>query len=179
MTCCYLCKSSFECSLKKGGVFVPLQEHFEKYCLTDNFINCSHFIDSLSASGVVPPSTFGGFRSSPSAAERRVFVRKKVEYPVTLSSYGKERTIVVDSDSNSLAQTIDLAQGGMRVRTTKPVAKEDLLLFNFGEGFIAPLLHGFAEVCWQKTVPDNDHWELGLSFKDQFVKAVIAVQMSL
>lgn len=178
MTCCYLCKSSFECSLKKGGVFVPLQEHFEKYCLTDNFINCNHFIESASACGVVPPSTFGSFRSSPSAAERRVFVRKKVEYPVTLSSYETDREIVVNSDANALAQTIDLAQGGMRVRTARPVGKQGLLLFNFGEGFIAPLLHGFAEVCWQKTTRDKEHWEVGLSFKDQFVKAVIAVQMS-
>lgn len=178
MTCCYLCKSSFECSLKTGGIFVPLQNHFEQFCLTDNFIKCKHFIESATACGASLPSTFGSVRTSLLPAERRMFIRKKAEFAVTLSPCERKRTIMVDSDPNALAQTIDFAQGGMRVRATKQVANQGVLLFNFGKEFIAPLLHGFAEVCWQKTTQDKGHWEAGLSFTDQFVKAVIAVQMS-
>lgn len=177
MTCCYLCKSSFECSLKIGGVFVPLQDHFEQFCLTDKFINCHHFIESATACGVSPPSTFGRFRSSLLPPERRFCARKKADFPVTLSAYERERAIGADLESNLLAQTVDLAAGGMRVRATKQMANEGVVLFNFGEGFIAPLLYGFAEVCWQQTSLDEGYWEAGLSFKDQFVKAVIAVQM--
>ncbi|MBU0681038.1 MAG: PilZ domain-containing protein [Proteobacteria bacterium] len=164
--------------MKTGGVFVPLQDHFERFCLTDNFINCSHFIESAMACGVSPPSFFGSVKSDQPASERRICIRKKVEFPVTLSSFDRDRTIMVDFDSNVHAQTIDLALGGMRVRATKQVLSQGLVLFNFGEEFIAPLLHGFAEVCWHKTSSDNELWEAGLSFKDQFVKAVIAVQMS-
>lgn len=176
MTCCYLCKSSFECSLKKGGVFVPLQDHFEQFCLTDNFINCSHFIQSASASN----GAVSAFNPMPtlSQAERRVFVRHKAEFSVVLSSYGKGGKTAVVPDPSAFAQTIDFAQGGMRVQAPKQLAQKGLVIFNFGEGFIAPFLHGIAEVCWQKTCLDDGLWEAGLSFKDQFVKAVIAVQMS-
>lgn len=178
MTCCYLCKSSFECSLKRGGVFVPLQDHFEQYCLTDNFNNCSHFIQYAMSCGVGPHPAYCLLNPTLSHADRRTFVRHDAQYPVTLSAYDSDITLATDHDVNALAQTVDLAQGGMRVRALTQVAKQGVLLFNFGEGFIAPLLHGLAEVCWQKIIPENGQWEAGLSFKDQFVKAVIAVQMS-
>lgn len=184
MTCCYLCRSSFECSLKKGGVFVPLQDHFEQYCLTDNFTHCHHFIQSALACGVASPSFCKIARNiSSEQGERRSFVRKKAAFTVTLSAYDQGEGQSLDGDNvdsvcNTFAQTVDLAQGGMRVRAATRLVKQGILLFNFGEEFIAPLLHGFAEVCWQKTCEDTGHWEAGLSFKDQFVKAIIAVQLS-
>ncbi len=178
MTCCYLCKSSFECSLKRGGVFVPLQDHFEQFCLSDNFINCTHFRESATTCSLVSSPRSIPPKEPVAHRERRFFVRQNAEFPVTLSSYDSNRAIMEAPDTNALAQTVDLALGGMRVRATKKVTEHGVLLFNFGEGFIAPLLYGLAEVCWQKTIPDEGHWEAGLSFKDQFVKAVIAVQMS-
>lgn len=178
MTCCYLCKSSFECSLKQGGIFVPLQLHFEHYCLTDNFVNCRHFIRFASASVLPLSSVLASSMSVPLERERRVSARQKASYPVTLSPYEDERSNGGDCVANALAQTIDLSPGGMRVLATKQVARQGLLFFSFGEGFLAPLLHGLAEVSWQKTYLENDHWEAGLSFTDHFVKAVIAIQMS-
>lgn len=178
MTCCYLCKSSFECSLKKGGVFVPLQDHFEHYCLTDNFINCPHFKESATTCSLVYSLPTVTRKDPDSHRERRFFVRKNAEFPVTLSSYDSDSDSLDGRGTNALAQTVDLGLGGMRVRATKQITEQGVLLFNFGEGFIAPLLYGLAEVCWQKTMPDEGYWEAGLSFKDQFVKAVIAVQMS-
>lgn len=177
MTCSYLCKSSFECSLKKGGVIVPLPDHFEQFCLTGNFINCRYFREAAIASGLAPPSTFRNSSSAPSS-ERRVFIRKKAKFSVTLSSYESERPMRAAIDLNAIARTVDFSQGGMRVQAPKMVAKDGVVLFNFGEGFIAPFLHGLADVCWQKNSVDKGLWEAGLSFKEQFVKAVIAVQMS-
>lgn len=178
MTCCYLCKSSFECSLKQGGIFVPLQLHFEQYCLTDNFINCSHFRRFASASVLPPSSVLASSMSVPLERERRVSVRQKVDYPVTLSPYEAEGSSGGGCDANVLAQTIDLSPGGMRVLATKEIVRQGLLFFSFGEGFLAPLLHGLAEVSWHKKYLENDHWEAGLSFTDHFVKAIIAIQMS-
>ncbi len=178
MTCCYLCKNTFECSLQNGGVFVPLQDHFEQFCLTDKFVNCHHFIEYATACGVAPTSAFASCKLPSLPSEKRVCVRKKAEFPVTLSSYDRERAVMVDFASNALVQTIDFGMGGMRVRSTKQMAKQGLLFFSFGEGFIAPLLHGFAEVCWQKKSSDDGDWEAGLSFTDLLVKAKIAVRMS-
>lgn len=178
MTCSYLCKNSFECSLKRGGVFVPLQEHFDKFCLTDDFIHCSHFIRFAKACGIDTRLACGPTPPTLSHIERRSYIRKDVTFPVILSSYDGERVTGAESSANALAQTVDLSQGGMRVRAMEPVALEGVLFFDFGEGFIAPLLHGLAEVCWQKTTSEQGHWEAGLSFKNQFIKALIAVNIS-
>ncbi|MDR9500983.1 MAG: PilZ domain-containing protein [Desulfurivibrionaceae bacterium] len=175
MTCCYLCKSSFECSLKPGGIFVPLPLHVEQYCLTDNFSTCRHFIQFASASVLPPPSLLASPLSHSLERERRLFARQKAAYTVTLSPYEGERSNGGGCDA--LAQTIDLSPGGMRVLATKQVARQGLLFFSFEEGFLVPLLHGLAEVSWQETYLDNDRWEAGLSFTDHVVKAVIAIQM--
>ncbi|MDH3347104.1 MAG: PilZ domain-containing protein [Desulfobulbaceae bacterium] len=175
MSCHYLNKTSFECSLTKGGLFLPLQAHFDQFCMTDDFMQCEHYNKLISASGGASCSS----SSRVSDLGRRQFARKREQFLVDLGPC--ERSGSVTADCEEKAYVIDYSQGGVRVRVAKPLSPHDgMLNFKFGYDFIVPQLEGFATVRWQKPChgKEDGPWEAGLAFESHFVKAMIAVQMT-
>ena len=174
MACSYLSKSSFECTLTKGGIFVPVQSHFENFCLTDYFMQCDHymkFADVNSDDEIGAPGTKKAYDHG-----RRRFLRHTGRFPL-------EFLLCDDNGGYSpgfkgAAYTVDFGQGGMRVvSSSKEIFRDGFMIFNFSKDFIVPYLHGLAEVCWQRPDIVDNQWQAGLAFKDHSVKALIAIQM--
>ena len=174
MTCHYLCKAKFECTLTKGGVFIPLQSHFDQFCLTDNFMMCGHY-RKLANSGSVDAPSSGGVQLQ--ARGRRQHIRKSQSFSVELCPC--DPSGVMASASDEMARILDYSQGGVRIKATQSIAQSEMLNFRFGNDFIVPQLHGVAVVRWQKPCEEDGQWEAGLAFEGHLVKALIAVQMSM
>jgi len=176
MACHYLSKSNYECTLTKGGVFIPLQAHFDQFCLTDSFMLCGHYCRLAAPLGD---------SDSPYVSEqlqgrgRRQFIRKQQQFSVGLCPCGPSGSVESGCDEN--ARILDYSQGGVRVLASRAIAESDMLSFRFGRDFIVPELHGLAVVRWQKpaAVGDAERWEAGLAFESHLVKALIAVQMNM
>lgn len=178
MTCHYLNKKSFECSQTKGGLYLPLQAHFDQFCMTDNFMQCEHYGKVLSARSVGQSPCVSS--SQLCDGGRRQYARKKERFFIDLSPC--DRSGAIDTECDGKAYVIDYSQGGVRVRAAKPLTPyEGMLNFKFGHDFIVPQLEGVATVRWQKSChPEGDGpWEAGLAFESQFVKAMIAVEMNM
>ena len=172
MTCHYLSKANFECTLIKGGVFIPLQAHFDQFCLTDDFMMCGHYrklaaMANVDASPCAPAQGRG----------RRQFVRKQQLFSVDLCPCAPSGAMTAGCDEN--AKILDYSQGGVRIQASQSIAQSDMVNFRFGHDFIIPQLQGLAVVRWQKPCEDVGNWEAGLAFESHFVKALLAVEMNL
>lgn len=141
------------CTMRVGGLFVPLEEHILTFCQTEQAVQCRHYIrgsnllkkdpwalDLLRERGRRRHHRFTGRYSLSVAAEDRPHDRK--------------------------ASTIDLSVGGMRIETAAEVPEKGTVSFTFGDDFWLPGLTGLAEVRWRRRTESGNRYEYGLGFVD-------------
>lgn len=85
---------------------------------------------------------------------------------------------IVTGEFEGNATTVDYSQNGMRIVMDKEIPEGSLVLFDFDNDFLIPRLQGVAELCWHRKHPDTPgNVEAGLTFKDHFSRAALAVEL--
>ena len=168
--CLYWSKEKAECTLTKRGVFIPTQDHIEIYCCTPNFSRCHHYVRGreLAAQDKIIPFP------QPLEDNRRFFQRKEGNYSVKLESCdedGKPTGLF-----KTVAHTLDLSAGGMKLSTASELPLPGLISFKFGDDFFIPEFEGYAEVRWSDQNGKNKFLS-GLSFAETRVKRAIGAHI--
>lgn len=168
--CPYFLQDMKACGLHSDGIYLPSRAHLLTYCLTAFYRNCVtyeryclseklHIVDA-------DRSAAGRRRYFRIARQRNVLLR-------ACDSLG-----VVTGDFAEKATTLDYSQGGMRIVVKNEIPEGSLVLFDFDEDFLIPGLQGIAELCWKrKNFESSSSFEAGLSFKDNFSQAVLAIEL--
>lgn len=170
--CLYWSQKNKECTLTRGGLFIPMTNHIKAYCQTSRFFLCRHYIRGsklLEEEAQDYPYKFGG--------GRRRYSRKKDCFSVILESCDQAGKPVEIFDKD--AYVMDLGIGGVRLESSKEIPPVGLLAFTFGPDFIIPDLKGFGEVRWSGSVPDSENFQAGLSFADNAIKQAIGARMTV
>ncbi len=148
-----------KCRICKGGLFIPLDEHIEIYCKSPDYPQCMqyalHTENRLEISGNLKQSN----------RNRRKFVRVDVSYKITLVRLINSGSVV--SHFSSLAQTLDLSSGGMRLTTNNPLLNNSVIQFSFNDSFPEDLQEGTGLIAWCNKEVDEPGYQAGISFQDE------------
>lgn len=164
--------NSHECKMTKGGLYIPMPEHINMFCLTSRYTFCHQYIrgcellrEAAKKYGFIVD---GGRRRYRRVAER---------IPVSVSLCDKDRGLIelIDED----AVTIDLSLGGLRLLSRRELPRDSLVSFGFGPDFTIPDLAGIGEVKWCELKSDSPLFEAGLAFSDFRVTQAIGSHLGL
>ncbi|MCP3933576.1 MAG: PilZ domain-containing protein [Bacteroidetes bacterium] len=156
---------SKKCLACNGGLFIPLDEHIEVYCKKPDYPQCLQYSMQV--------------RTLPEAVDhvsdpndnRRQYQRHPSVHKVTLVKLIKSDEIV--SHYSTVASTLDLSQGGMRLNVGKPLADDTIIQFSFEDSLPEILREGTGQVQWCNKKTDETGYQAGISFQgDQLIKTM-------
>ncbi len=148
---------SQKCSLCSEGLFIPLEDHIEAYCRTDEYPMCLQYnLSSQSYPNSANANTTIG------SDNRRRYQRVEGLHRITLvrlSATGK-----VASHFAIPATTLDLSLGGFRLKSDEPLINDTVVQFSFDD--LAPdfPLNGTATIRWCHRLVDSPEYQAGLAF---------------
>ncbi len=143
------------CTFRKGGLFIPLEDHIDIYCTTEKHTNCLQY--RLVTSSHFPPSEVD------TAANRRKYSRVNKKLPLTLVLLNKSGNVV--RQFKGTYDTVDLSLGGMQLCTNEPLLDDTIISFSFGESYPKTLQSGIARVKWCKYREKKPNFSAGLAFQ--------------
>ena len=168
--CPYFQQEMHACGLHSEGLYLPSRAHVLTYCLTPSYSNCVTFKRYFSSGKPREDE------SDRTPAGRRRFTRFPGSRRVRIRSCNPLG--VVTGELEEKATTVDYSQNGMRIVMDREIPEGSLVLFDFDDDFLIPRLQGVAELRWYRTHPDADRpFEAGLTFRDHFSKAALAVEL--
>lgn len=151
-----------KCTLGKSGIFIPLDDHVEAFCITPQFSACAHY-------SLFSENQIKNVRKS--EENRRKFMRIETTHKITLLKILEPDK--PESPFLASANTLDLSKGGMRVATEKALLHDMLIQFSFGESFPQILHDVTGQVEWCNKQIDEPGYQVGVSFKEDNVIEVM------
>jgi hypothetical protein len=149
-----------KCSLCSEGLFIPLENHLEIYCRTEAFTMCMQYsLSSESCHRSLPENT-----AAPHDNRRR-HIRVEGRHRLTLMRLNRSGTSA--PQAATLARTIDLSIGGLRLQTAEPLASDTVIQFSFDECAPHFPVAGTATVKWCHPLPDSSEYQSGLAFANE------------
>ena len=169
--CCpYFLQDMQACGLHSDGIYLPPRPHVLTYCLSAFYRNCATY-ERYCLSEKIPQ-----IQADHLPAGRRRFFRIARQRNVLIRTC--DAIGVVTGDFAEKATTIDYSQGGMRVVLPHEIPEGSLVLFDFDNDFLIPCLQGIAQLRWSRRPESGRGFEAGLTFKDQFSQAVLALELA-
>ena len=156
--CPYWSPISLKCSICTDGLFIPMDDHIEVYCKTEEYPMCLQY--NLSHDSINPSTAHSGPLPS---KNRRHYERVESTHRITLvrlSSSGKTA-----SHFSTMANTIDLSMGGLRLRTHEPLINDTVVRFSFDDSVPDLLQSGTATIKWCYRMIDTAEYQAGLAFR--------------
>jgi len=157
---------SLKCSLCSEGLFIPLDDHIEVYCKTEEYPMCLQY--NLSHDSNVRSSSGTDYLSN---ENRRKYDRFESTHRITLVRLSGSGTIA--SHFSTPASTIDMSMGGLRLRTQEPLINDTVVRFSFDDSVPQLLQSGTATIKWCYRLIDSSEYQAGLAFRsNQTVEAM-------
>lgn len=157
---------SLKCSLCSEGLFIPLDDHIEVYCKTEEYPMCLQY--NLSTEPPLSPVTDSATITNDN---RRKYIRVESTHRITLvrlSGTGK-----IASHFSMPASTIDMSMGGLRLRSPEPLINDTVVRFSFDDMVPELLQSGTAIIKWCHRLVDKSEYHAGLAFRSsQTVEAM-------
>lgn len=160
------------CGLRSEGIYLPLRAHIVDYCQSPRYRKCTVYTMHYQANGL----EMTALEENEDEGSRRRHHRINEQRNVLLRTCDSLGAAMGDFVERSV--TVDYSQAGMRVIIKKELPAGTSLLFDFGNDFLIPHLQGIAQLRWQRKRENAHHGiEAGLSFKDNFSRAVLELEL--
>ncbi len=169
--CPFWSETKKECRLCQGGLFIPLDDHIEAYCITTAYPQCLQY--SFYQEQQPAASEF----QLEQERNRRRFPRVEASYKITLVRMVTSGTVA--SHLSTFAETLDLSCGGMRLATSKPLSDEALVTFSFDPTFPLELQESSGQVMWCNKEIDHPGYQAGIAFQDEQAREAMANYLDL
>ncbi|MBU0728111.1 MAG: PilZ domain-containing protein [Proteobacteria bacterium] len=145
-----------ECNISKGGLYIPMPDHIQTYCLSLQYDRCNHYIreyELLQDRMMLETSE---------ASDRRLYRRIDGSYSLFLSPFegmGLQKEIVEKE-----AKTIDISLGGMQIQSYDRIPTQQMMAFKFGSDFTMDSITGIGEVRWCTDAQKDEGFLAGIAF---------------
>ncbi len=164
-TCPFWSEGSKKCRICNGGLFIPLDDHIDVYCTGPIFSQCLQYeLHSARHLDMME-------RARETRENRRKYSRIFASYKVTLEKLKESGEIV--SHHPTVAKTLDVSKGGMRLATDTPLVNDTVVQFSFDESFPKNLQGATGQVTWCHKQIDEPGYQAGVSFQgDHIIEAM-------
>lgn len=152
--CPFWSPSSCNCVLSLEGLFIPLDDHIETFCRSDNYSQCDQHRVNISTDEMDLYHT---------VSERRQFDRHSGSQEITII-----QTDEYFDDKNPLlaARVVDFSQGGIRLLAPMQLSRDTTVTCALDDSFPEHLRSSAAMIRWCRPLLNNGGYQAGLSFRD-------------
>jgi hypothetical protein len=153
-----------------GGLYLPLPEHIETFCKTNNYNKCYHYVAGCDEIRNAAPKVEDG------VVNRRRYRRIQERFSLQLAepSVDGADTIALDED----AYTFDMSMGGLGFVTRRMISPETKVKFILKDSADSSPLVGAGVVRWTvNNSSDSDLFFSGLSFSDKKCQQIVGKRM--
>ncbi len=164
--CAYWSISACICDKNEGGIFIPMEDHIEQYCLSASHCNCPQFQTTNKQQT----------RLSGKWANRRRSERINAQEPITLDALHPHvlLTPVSAAIKKLAARTLDISASGMRLFTAAPISQNAVIEFSFDNKFPKQLQQAKGRVQWCNKQVDEPGYQLGIAFAERQTSSAMA-----
>jgi hypothetical protein len=159
--CPFWSMDSKKCRVCKDGLFIPLDDHIDAFCMSEDYHCCLqyslHAPDDQQAANLLNKHT----------GNRRQSVRIKLSNQIQLLKLIKSGEIIQHLTES--AETLDLSHIGMRLQTNVPLIDDSVVQFSFGDSFPAAIKRGAGLVQWCNKQIDGPGYQAGISFQSSWI----------
>jgi hypothetical protein len=160
--CPYWSVVSMKCGICNGGLFIPMDDHAETFCITPHFPACLQYTNNLKKEALFR------IKVRKSEENRRKNLRIETSHKITLVKIFESGKLV----SNYLpeAKTIDVSMSGMRMETRKPLLHDMMIRFSFDDSLPRIFHEVTGQIEWCNKQIDDPGYQAGVSFKEKHIK---------
>ncbi len=164
--CDYWSIPACKCGKNEGGIFIPLEDHIVRYCLSANHCRCPQF----QATGRPQAEISAKWKN------RRRSERINAQEAITLDALNPHSLLIPVSAAikKFAARTLDISASGMRLFTAVPISQNSVIEFSFGSKFPKQLRRAKGKVQWCNKQVDEPGYQLGIAFAERQVSKAMA-----
>ncbi len=163
--CPFWAAESRKCSIRNGGLFIPMDDFAETFCTTPHFPSCMQY--TLHSENQI--LLVQNVRKS--EENRRKFLRMETSRKITLVKIFESGRII--SKFSTSAKIIDVSKCGMRMATKKPLAHDMTIQFSFDDSFPQLPMEIIGQIEWCNKQIDEPGYQAGVSFQEDHFKDAI------
>ncbi len=165
--CVHWSPLSYRCAKSKGGIFIPMDDHIENFCLSANCSNCPQLQSAVCRQLTADTSR---------GVNRRRAVRVDAQEPVTLQAPSRSHLLpvpITTAIKKLAAKTLDISVSGMRLFVPVPLYQDSIVEFSFDGQFPEQLQHGQGKIQWCNKQIDEPGYQMGVAFADSKISKVL------
>ena len=160
--CPYWALESYsECGLSKGGVYIPLPEHVQMYCLSGNYDLCCQYVKGFGLMSDQEERQVNEFSGN---GERRSVRRYPEQLYFDLAVC--DRHSGLSAMNTCKAKSLDVSLWGLRIESSCEFARDAVVSFILDPEFSSEQLLGVGEVKWCSPRKDSRMFEAGIAFSN-------------
>lgn len=143
------------CALVKEGLFLPVEQHVQAYCLSGLYATCSYFqhlvgdVDN-NEGRMLPPVNR---RRSIRAPDRQLFRFSEITGSDQISGFREDG-----------AWTVDRSDHGIRFATRRFLPPGTKVLYHLGAGIDNDRIDGQGRVVWSEPLANTPLFHVGIAF---------------
>ncbi len=157
-TCPYWHPSSRACLSVEEGLFIPVYQHVEAYCLSTSYSSCGHYHLTTE-----PPAETKQNQGSPPNRRRSIRVPNYHNFRFSEIT-GDDQTPGLQEDD---AWTVDLSDYGIRFATRQLLTPDTAIHFSLDSDDTATKIEGTGKVIWSEPLANTPLFHAGIVFIDQ------------
>lgn len=154
LQCPYWSEKNRRCSIKRNGLFIPLQSYIVSYCKSSNYVECTRYKTEI--------AHVEEAARTKNSHNRRKYQRRTVNHKVQLRLFDNSDLCILKSPK--LADAINLSAGGMQISTHEPLSDKTIIYFSLHKSPSSVKQQGLARVTWCRYEEDAMRYKAGLSF---------------
>lgn len=151
--CRFWANNSRRCTLENNGLFIPLENHIVLYCISGQYSECRQYLDFFESLKINQKSNI---------KNRRKFRRRPSHHSIILRYLNDHENS--SCHSSTLAETVDLSNGGMQICTRQSLFNNTVIRFTYGRLSPTGPRTGLARVKWCTYRQENMKFRAGLCF---------------
>ncbi|TKB09393.1 hypothetical protein [Desulforhopalus sp. IMCC35007] len=159
--CPFWSTNSKKCRVCRDGLFIPLDDHIEAFCMSEDYHHCLQY--SLHA----PNEQQANHLANKNTGNRRQSNRIKLSNKIQLLKLIKSGEVIQNLAAS--AETLDFSHIGMRLLTTVPLIDDSVIQFSFSASFPAAIKTGAGVVHWCNKQIDGPGYQVGISFQSGWI----------
>lgn len=155
-------KESIECTMIKGGMYIPLPEHVQMFCMSSRYVQCRQYIHGIEMTRTQENHVMNNeFLDS---KDRRRMKRYPELLYFDLAACDKNKGPQVINIYK--AKSLDISLGGMRLESHNEFMTDTLISFVMDPDFSSEDLLGVGEVKWCRPKENSTKYEMGIAFSN-------------
>ncbi len=164
--CAYWSALTCKCGKSEGGLFIPMDAHIERYCLSENCYECPQLQPTRHRESEKNTRWRNRRKAERIHARETLMLNPHLPttYPDSFHSFQPTSPVTFSSIEKFPAETIDISTSGMRLFADMPLSQHSLVEISFSKKFPKQLRRAKARVQWCNKQIDEPGYQMGIAF---------------